>query len=158
MAAAKKAVAKPKRKTRRGRPTVYDPDWHPKAAYKACLLGTTDEDLAKAFCIATSTLYDWKAKHPEFREAINAGGVEADQKVAESLYARATGYSHPDTHIAVSNGEVIQTPITKHYPPDNTAAIFWLKNRQSGKWRDRQPDENDGQNINIYLGGKDLQI
>ena len=26
----------------------------------------------------------------------------------------------------------------KHYPPDTTAAIFWLKNRQVERWRDKQ--------------------
>jgi len=29
-------------------------------------------------------------------------------------------------------------PTTKHYPPDATSAIFWLKNRQRDKWRDKQ--------------------
>ena len=27
--------------------------------------------------------------------------------------------------------------VDKHYPPDSTAAIFWLKNRQPKVWRDR---------------------
>ena len=26
----------------------------------------------------------------------------------------------------------------EHYPPDTTAAIFWLKNRQPEKWRDKK--------------------
>ena len=30
----------------------------------------------------------------------------------------------------------------EHYPPDTTAAIFWLKNRQPGKWRDKKEVEN----------------
>ena len=25
--------------------------------------------------------------------------------------------------------------IVKHYPPDTAALIFWLKNRQPGRWR-----------------------
>jgi hypothetical protein len=29
------------------------------------------------------------------------------------------------------------TPLTKHYPPDTTACIFWLKNRKPKEWRDR---------------------
>ena len=35
-------------------------------------------------------------------------------------------------------------PTTKHYPPDTTAAIFWLKNRQKSKWRDKQDHEISG--------------
>ena len=27
-------------------------------------------------------------------------------------------------------GQVIVEPTIKHYPPDTTAAIFWLKNRK----------------------------
>lgn len=30
----------------------------------------------------------------------------------------------------------------EHYPPDTTAAIFWLKNRQPAKWRDKKEVEN----------------
>jgi len=32
-------------------------------------------------------------------------------------------------------------PTVKHYPPDTTAAIFWLKNRQPAKWREKQEVE-----------------
>ena len=33
---------------------------------------------------------------------------------------------------------MVEVPYTEHYPPDTAAAFIWLKNRQSGKWRDRQ--------------------
>jgi hypothetical protein len=29
------------------------------------------------------------------------------------------------------------TRLTKHYPPDTTACIFWLKNRKPREWRNR---------------------
>lgn len=32
----------------------------------------------------------------------------------------------------------------KYYPPDTTAAIFWLKNRQKDKWRDKVDHELTG--------------
>lgn len=73
-----------------------------------------------------------------FRDEIDSGAVVANAKVAESLFKRATGYSHPDTHISNHKGNITQTAIVKHYPPDTVAAIFWLKNRQKGEWRDRQ--------------------
>lgn len=37
------------------------------------------------------------------------------------------------------------TPVEKYYPPDTTAAIFWLKNRQKDKWRDKQEVEHTGE-------------
>ena len=44
---------------------------------------------------------------------------------------------HEDTDIRVVNGEIVITPIVKYYPPNATSLIFWLKNRQSAKWRDK---------------------
>ena len=35
----------------------------------------------------------------------------------------------------------------EHYPPDTTAAIFWLKNRQPEKWRDKKEVD-----ANVNLG------
>jgi hypothetical protein len=66
-----------------------------------------------------------------------SGKGRADAVVADRLFARATGYSHPDVHIAQYEGRVIVTPIIKHYPPDTPAASLWLRNRQSDKWRDK---------------------
>lgn len=120
-----------------GRPSKYDPAKTPEQAYKLCLLGATDKELADFFGVAESTLNKWKVDYPEFSEALNRGKVEADARVAQSLYHRALGYEHPDTDIRVVNGEIVITPTIKRYPPDTAAAIFWLKNRQRGKWRDK---------------------
>ncbi len=53
------------------------------------------------------------------------------------MYERATGCSHPDVHVAVWQGDVIITPVTKHYPPDVGAAKYWLNNRQPENWRNQ---------------------
>ena len=37
-------------------------------------------------------------------------------------------------------------------PPDTTACIFWLKNRQPDKWRDKQDMNIDAKGINIVVG------
>lgn len=43
-------------------------------------------------------------------------------------------------------GELVVTKeITKEVPPDTTAIIFWLKNRQPQKWRDKQQVEMSGE-------------
>jgi hypothetical protein len=36
----------------------------------------------------------------------------------------------------VVDGMIVDHPVRKVYPPDITAAIFWLKNRDPRKWRD----------------------
>ena len=121
----------------RGRPTKYQKAYCEQAR-KLCDLGAVDRELADFFEISEVTLNAWKAKHPDFLKSLKAGKVEADDRVERSLYQRAVGYSHPDTHISNYQGEVTLTPITKHYPPDTTACIFWLKNRRKDEWRDRQ--------------------
>lgn len=124
-------------KKKEGRPSKYKPEYSAQA-YKLCLLGATDKDLAKFFEVEESTLNNWKKDHPEFLESIKEGKDQADAVVAQSLFHRATGYSHKDVDIRMYKGKIVTTPLTKHYPPDSTAAIFWLKNRQPEKWRDKQ--------------------
>jgi hypothetical protein len=126
-----------------GQPTKYKPEYV-EQAFKLCLLGATDNDLAKFFDVDVSTISNWKSSHSEFLEAIKSGKDEADANVAKSLYQRALGYSHPDLDLRVANGEIVETPIIKHYPPETTAAIFWLKNRQREKWRDKVEQELSG--------------
>lgn len=128
-----------------GRPTKYNPEYD-EQAYKLSLLGAIDLDIAEFFDVAESTLYLWKQEYPSFSEAIKRGKIEADANVTQSLYRRANGFSHPDTHISNFQGSITVTDITKHYPPDTTACIYWLNNRQRKYWK------NSNQ---IELSGKD---
>jgi transposase-like protein len=119
-----------------GAPTKYDPKFKDKA-YKLCLLGATDIDLADFFDVCEATINNWKIDYPEFLESIKKGKIEADSNVADRLYQRALGFEHDSEEIKIVDGEVIRVPIRKVYAPDPTSAIFWLKNRQSDKWRDK---------------------
>jgi hypothetical protein len=120
-----------------GRPTKYKAVFN-EQAYRLCLLGATDKEIAAFFEIAESTLNEWKKDHPGFSESLKRGKKVADAMVAEKLFTRAMGYSHPDVDIKVIKGKVRKTKLIKHYPPDTTAAIFWLKNRDKDNWRDKQ--------------------
>jgi len=121
-----------------GRPTKYNPEWNDKVE-KFCKLGCTDEQLADFLDVAVSTINKWKLDYPEFSESIKRGKDLADALVADSLYNRALGYSHPDTKFATHEGLITDSQeFIKHYPPDSTAAIFWLKNRRKEHWRDRK--------------------
>ncbi|MFZ4539930.1 hypothetical protein [Propionivibrio sp.] len=131
-----------------GRPTKYKPEFAERA-YKLCLLGMTDSELANHFEVCESTIYEWKNGFPEFSESLTSGKEDADGNVARSLYQRATGYSHPDVSVNVVNGEVILTNLTKHYPPETGAAKLWLINRQPRKWKDRVEIKEDI-NLNVF--------
>lgn len=136
-----------------GRPTKYI-DTYPSQVEKLCKLGATDAEIADFFDVSESTINLWKLEHPDFSESIKAGKMLADANVADRLYQRALGFEHDSEEIkVVSDGQgegssIVRVPIRKIYPPDSTAAIFWLKNRQKDKWRDksetdtRQVDEN----------------
>lgn len=125
-----------KRKGKGGRPTLYKPEYVEQAK-KLCLLGATDRELADFFKVSEQTLNSWKTQHTGFLESLKVGKEQADQRVERSLYQRALGYSHPDVHVSNFQGAVTLTPIIKHYPPETTAGIFWLKNRRPEEWRDR---------------------
>jgi hypothetical protein len=95
-----------------GRPTDYDKAY-PEQARKLCLLGYTDLEMADFFSVCEATINNWKIAHPEFLESIKKGKVFADTDVVTSLHDKALD-------------------------GDTTAMIFWLKNRQPKKWRDKQ--------------------
>lgn len=112
-----------------------------------CLLGATDKELADFFEVNESTINAWKRDHAEFSKSVKAGKEQADAIVAQKLFHRAIGYSHPAVKIlSVPRGgnqgsDIEQVPYTERYPPETAAAIFWLKNRQPKKWRDKQEQE-----------------
>lgn len=155
MAAKGKASAKPV-----GRPSRYKEEFNDQAQ-KLCRLGATDKELADFFGVAVSTLNLWKKSHPQFSESLKAGKQLADAEVADKLFLRATGYSHPDVHISNYQGEVTITPITKHYPPDPTSMIFWLKNRRPDLWRDKPEPEDTDANVTpvkVEISVKDARV
>ncbi len=127
----------------RGRPSSYKPEYA-EQAYKLCLLGAKDTEMADFFGVAESTFNLWKKEHKEFSESLKRGKLYADANMAQSLYHRGMGYSHPEDKIFNDNGVPLVVPTIKHYPPDTAAGIFWLKNRQKDKWRDKQETEITG--------------
>lgn len=135
-----------------GRPT----DYHFKYCEQAkmlCLLGATDEQIAEFFGICVATYYNWRNEHPEFLEAVKSGKKIANAEVAHSLFSRAKGctvkettYERvdlrdnletlPDEHMTI---DIFKKKIViKELPPDQGAAMNWLKNREPDLWRDKQ--------------------
>lgn len=129
---------KPKRG--RGRPRIYEGGYNASFAElgrRLALLGLTDEEMASVMGVSDAKLNAWKNEHPEFLDSLNEGKAYADAHVADRLLQRAMGYEHDEVDIRVVDKEIVQTKIRKFYPPDTAACIFWLKNRQREKWRDK---------------------
>lgn len=125
------------------RPSKYKPEFVTQAE-KLCRLGATDIEIADFFEVDVRTLYRWKGEQEAFCQALKAGKDVSDERVERSLFSRANGYEHDEVDIRVVGGAVVQTQIRKFYPPDTTAAIFWLKNRRPAEWRDKQEVEHAG--------------
>src|SRR6266702_3026222 len=123
---------------RRGAPTLYRPELA-ELCRRLALLGATDQEMADVLGIDQVTLDRWKTRHKEFGSAIEHGKTQADAEIAESLYNRALGYTHEAMKIFMPVGAEtpVYVPYVQHYPPDTTAAVMWLRNRQPDKWRNR---------------------
>ena len=126
------------------RPTDYRQEYAQQAR-KLCLLGFTDKQLAVFFGVNESTINRWKDKYPEFCKSIKSGKVVADAQVAESLFKRATGMEVEEVEVRGDGDNETKRVTKKRIPPDTTAQIFWLKNRQPELWRDKPTVENPAQ-------------
>lgn len=129
---------------RPGRPTKYDPAYHPRHALNYALMGAINDELAAFFDVAVSTIDLWIATHEEFSGAIKEGRAVADATIASRLFKRACGYEVPAEKIFFNKealdpeDQIVRAPTTTHVAPDPTSMIFWLKNRRPDKWRDRK--------------------
>ncbi len=127
----------------RGRTTGYDAKVHVPWGVSLAKRGCTAGEIAEAFGVTERTLYRWQKAHPELCHALKASRSQADEVIVESLYARACGKATRRVKkvrevIGADGGKVRLTEITEEtMPPDTTAMIWWLKNRQPELWRDK---------------------
>ena len=132
----------------RGQPTRYDAKAHVPWGASLARRGCSDEEIAEAFGVSVRTVYNWKKAHPEFLQALNECKGKADEAVVDSLYAKACGKAKRVTKkkrdVLDSDGRKVTLTevIEETLPPDTTAMIYWLKNRQPELWRDR-PKQDD---------------
>ena len=116
--------------------------------------GLNDKQIAKKLGVALCTYYQYQLDYPEFKESIKRGKAPVDVMVENALLKRALGFEFTETHTEYrlkdkKKGEkakkeekpkavpVVIKKIKKFIPPDVAAAFIWLKNRRSGKWKDR---------------------
>lgn len=104
--------------------------------------GSTDDQIAAALGISTRTFAYWKTRYDGLADGLKDAKFVADELVEASLFSRATGYSHPAIKFFwdAKKGDIKSQPYIERHPPDTTACIFWLKNRQPQNWRDVNKD------------------
>jgi len=145
-----------------GRLSEYKKEYAAQAK-RLCMLGLTDKELADFFEVTEPTINRWKKDYKEFNLSLKNGKVVADAKVAESLFKRATGFSHSSVKIFNDNGRPLKVPFVERFPPDTTAGIFWLKNRRRTGWKDKHDvglENPDGTPIKqvIIINGREIEF
>lgn len=140
-----KKSATDKRADNPGRPPIYNPKIHPSVAKALCARGATVAELATAFDVAISTIWQWKISHPEFFESCKLGAEAANERVEHSMFERAVGYTHEAIKIFMPAGasKPIYAPYLEHVPPDPRAGEFWLTNRAPDRWKNKQNIEHE---------------
>jgi hypothetical protein len=83
-------------------------------------MGATNDQIANALGVSETTLKSMRHKYPSVEQVIKRGKDRADLQVIGRLYKKALD-------------------------GDTTAMIFWLKNRQPTKWRDRHNVDHGGE-------------
>lgn len=138
----------------RGRPSDYQPAFVGQA-FKLALLGATDKEMADFFEVSEVTLNAWKKVHPDFLKSMLDGKMKADTEVANKLYEKALGAEwtqqqafkiRTQTASGMFTEDVKIVDVRCAAPPDTQAISLWLRNRQSGKWRDKVDHEVSGPN------------
>lgn len=119
--------------------------------------GLTDEQIFKNLGISRDTFYKYKEKYADFSDAIKKGKEVADIEVENALFKRAIGYKYKEVIKEVKEIDGKKSTyvkeIIKEMPGDVVAQIFWLKNRKSSKWKDKQDIDIEDNNVSITING-----
>ena len=117
--------------------------------------GLINKQIATEIGINVATLYEWQDRFPEFADAIKKGKRVIDEQVENSLLKRAMGYQYEEEIWGKSrDGEMVLIKrVVKSLAPDVTAQIFWLKNRQPERWKDKVEVKNEHEGtITVEMG------
>jgi len=119
--------------------------------------GLTDEQIFKNLGIGRDSFYRYKDKYSEFSDALKKGKEVADIEVENALFKRAIGYKYKEVikEVKEIDGKksTYEKEVIKEMPGDVGAQIFWLKNRKSSKWKDKQDIDIEDNNVSITIQG-----
>lgn len=119
--------------------------------------GLTDEQIFKNLGISRDTFYRYKEKYSDFFDSLKKGKEVADIEVENALFKRAIGYKYKEVIKEVKEIDGKKSTyvkeVIKEMPGDVAAQIFWLKNRKSSKWKDKQDIDIEDNNVSITING-----
>ena len=130
----------------RGRKPAWDTKVEPRLLEIAAWArnGHIDKKIYEALGINADTFYKYKREKVELFEALRVNKAIADHTVENSSYLRANGFEYNETVVDIKRGvdgnEISrqEKTTTKYALPDTSAQQYWLRNRMSDTWRDKQ--------------------
>jgi len=120
--------------------------------------GVIEKDIARRLGCSYSTLREWKKISSALSTALKKNREYADYAVESALYKKACGHKEsvikpmkikrteydPETGKRIADyEEIVYVKEEVYIPPDTLADIFWLKNREPDKWRDKVEQQQD---------------
>lgn len=103
--------------------------------YKKALLEALEKTLGvvttacEKVGVNRSTYYDYYNNDEDFKNSVDSISDQALDFVESKLFERINGYEHPEDKVFNNNGVEMVVPVIKHYPPDPTSMIFYLKTK-----------------------------
>ena len=127
--------------------------------------GATMKEISQKLGVAYSTLrkyvdlgQDGDERYMALSEAFTRACEAADDQVEAALFKRACGFEYTETRREQKvdrSGNIVElvTTTNKVIPPDPTSAMFWLTNRQPGKWsyKPQEGQEQDGGGSGVVM-------
>lgn len=127
-----------------GRPDIYNPKVHYQLIETYFSLGYIDKEVCEQIGITERTLYYWYKSHPELLQAKKAKKIP-NKMVEAAIYKNAIGHYKEEKEIVGEvdasgkfTGKRMAKISTKYIAPNVVAGIFYLKNRDPERWKDKQ--------------------
>ena len=125
-----------------GRPSKYEAEVKPHLddIRKAVEAGATDKEIADAFGLSVSTIYDYKKKYPDFSRAFARGREKVVVEIKAALLKKALGFEYEEEKRVGrkdKDGEniILVEKYKRQCLPSETAAAMLLRNYDE-TWRD----------------------
>jgi len=123
-----------------------------------CRDGLTEDVIIRKIGVGHTAFNEYKKKYPELLKALRNGKQEVDYMVENAMLKNALGGKRTEERPVKlkkkyidKNGNAVEeefvkvVTLEKDVKGDTVAQIFWLKNRSSGKWKDRQDINHSGE-------------
>jgi len=139
-----------------GAPSKYDPKYCAIVKQLASK-GFIDKEICDILLITEPTFIKWKKDYPELFKAHADGKKEPMERLENALFNRGMGMTieekiYEPKMIKGKNGKPVKSKYRmelirktkKELPPNEGAAMLYLKNRYPDRWRDKQEIEHSG--------------